>query len=153
DRGERQPVSGANGRELWRLSARTLAERVRSGASRVGAAVESGWSGPAAEWEEDVHAIVHADPKTRAAACADPRDGPLAGVPVVIKDNLCTTDYPTTCASRILGRWTSPYDATVVARLRHAGAIVSGKGNMDEFAMGSSTEFSAYGPTRNPYDL
>ncbi|HEY6193914.1 MAG TPA: Asp-tRNA(Asn)/Glu-tRNA(Gln) amidotransferase subunit GatA, partial [Candidatus Eisenbacteria bacterium] len=81
------------------------------------------------------------------------RDGPLAGVPVLLKDNLCTTDYPTTCGSRILAGWRAPYDATVVARLRAAGAVIVGKGNMDEFAMGSSTEWSAYGPTRNPYDL
>jgi len=146
-------ATGANGRDLWRLSARSLAERVRSGECRATEAVESGWSGPAAEWESDVHAIVHSDPKARTAACAAPREGKLAGVPVVIKDNLCTTDYPTTCASHILGRWVSPYDATVVTRLRDAGAIVTGKGNMDEFAMGSSTEFSAFGPTRNPYDL
>jgi aspartyl-tRNA(Asn)/glutamyl-tRNA(Gln) amidotransferase subunit A len=74
-------------------------------------------------------------------------------VPVVVKDNLCTTDYPTTCASRILAGYRPPYDATVIARLRAAGGVVTAKGNMDEFAMGSSTEFSAYGPTRNPYDL
>src|SRR5213075_2963499 len=61
--------------------------------------------------------------------------------------------YPTTCASRILSGYRAPYEATVIRRLREAGGVVTGKGNMDEFAMGSSTEFSAYGPTRNPYDL
>ncbi|HZJ72625.1 MAG TPA: Asp-tRNA(Asn)/Glu-tRNA(Gln) amidotransferase subunit GatA, partial [Planctomycetota bacterium] len=79
--------------------------------------------------------------------------GRLAGVPVVVKDNLCTVDYPTTCGSKILAGWRSPYDATVITRLREAGAVITAKGNMDEFAMGSSTEFSSYGPTRNPYDL
>lgn len=74
----------------------------------------------------------------------------LAGIPVAIKDNLATLDLPTTCGSRILDGYVSPYEATAVARLRAAGALVLAKTNMDEFAMGSSTEHSAFGPTRNP---
>ena len=86
-------------------------------------------------------------------AVAEGRDpGPMAGVPVGLKDNLCTRGIPTTCSSRILAGWRPPYDATVVERLRGAGAVVVGKTNMDEFAMGSSTETSATGPTRNPHD-
>jgi aspartyl-tRNA(Asn)/glutamyl-tRNA(Gln) amidotransferase subunit A len=87
-----------------------------------------------------------------ASAPAPAPAGPLAGVPVAVKDNLATLELPTTCASRILEGYRSPYEATVVRRLRAAGGRVVGKTNMDEFGMGSSTENSAYGVTRNPAD-
>ena len=78
--------------------------------------------------------------------------GPLAGVPIVLKDNLCTRGVATTCSSRILEGWRPPYTATVVERVVGAGAVPIAKTNLDEFAMGSSTENSAFGPTRNPHD-
>jgi aspartyl-tRNA(Asn)/glutamyl-tRNA(Gln) amidotransferase subunit A len=86
------------------------------------------------------------------AAAAPAGGGPLAGMPVVVKDNICTLEYTTTCGSRILEGYRSPFEATAIGRLKAAGALIAGKTNCDEFAMGSSTEHSAYGRTFHPID-
>ncbi|QYJ04452.1 Asp-tRNA(Asn)/Glu-tRNA(Gln) amidotransferase subunit GatA [Nocardioides panacisoli] len=111
--------------------------------------------------EAGIHAFLHVDRDgaLEQAAAADERRAAgnpasaLDGVPIAVKDVFATTGLPTTCGSRILQGWVPPYDATVVRKVKEAGLPILGKTNMDEFAMGSSTEHSAYGPTRNPWDL
>ena len=105
-----------------------------------------------------MHAFLHVDSDGALAASRAVDEGrgpkgPLAGVPLALKDVIVTRGVPTTVGSRILEGWIPPYDATVTERLRAAGIVVLGKTNMDEFAMGSSTENSAYGPSHNPWDL
>jgi aspartyl-tRNA(Asn)/glutamyl-tRNA(Gln) amidotransferase subunit A len=145
-------LTRATAAELGRLigSGEVSAEEVtRAHLDRIGAI------------DERVHAFLHVDDAgaIKAARAVDQkrasgeRLGPLAGVPVAVKDVIATRGVPTTCASRILEGWRPPYDATIVTRMRAAGLVMLGKTNMDEFAMGSSTEYSAYGPTRNPWDL
>lgn len=145
--------------DLIRSSAADLAARLAAGeVSSV--EVTQAHLDRIASVDGDVHAFLHVNAaalETAAQVDADRAAGvvlpALAGVPIAIKDVLCTLDMPSTSGSKILEGWVPPYDATVVARLRAARMIPLGKTNMDEFAMGSSTEHSAYGPTRNPWDL
>jgi len=141
-------------------SAITTARDVRDGTTTARQVAEAALAA-IAERDGELHAFLHVD-AAGALSAADRVDeavargedpGPLAGVPIALKDNLCTRGVPTTAASRILEGWHPPYTATVIDRLLAAGAIPVGKTNLDEFAMGSSTENSAYGPTRNPHDL
>ena len=139
------------------LTARAIQAQVASGATTATAVCEAmldrirALNGKLNAFLEvaDQEALAHAaniDAGREALA-----DRPLLGVPIAVKSNICTRELHTTASSRILERYTSPIDATVIARLRDAGAIILGKTNCDEFAMGSSTENSAFGPTRNPW--
>ena len=145
--------------DLVRLSAAELSTKLAAGEVSSVEVTQAHLDRIAAV-DGDVHAFLHVSQDALATAAQVDADraagaelGELAGVPIAIKDVLCTLDMPSTSGSRILEGWVPPYDATVVARLRAARLIPLGKTNMDEFAMGSSTEHSAYGPTRNPWDL
>ncbi|MFZ0668453.1 MAG: Asp-tRNA(Asn)/Glu-tRNA(Gln) amidotransferase subunit GatA [Acidimicrobiales bacterium] len=139
-------------------TAAELAKQVRSGSVSAVDALEESLQ-TIADRDSDIHAFVTVESE-RARRRAQQIDadiargedaGPLAGVPVALKDNMCMRGVRTTCSSKILENWHPPYDATVVERLHSAGAVIVGKTNLDEFAMGSSTEHSAFGPTRNPH--
>jgi aspartyl-tRNA(Asn)/glutamyl-tRNA(Gln) amidotransferase subunit A len=146
--------------ELTRMTAAELAAVIAAGEVSAVEVTEA-HLGRIEQVDPQVHAFLHvsADGARAAARAVDQRRaagaalGPLAGVPLALKDLFTTEDMPTTCGSRILDSWRPPYDATITRRLREAGVVVLGKANMDEFAMGSSTENSAFGPSRNPWDL
>jgi aspartyl-tRNA(Asn)/glutamyl-tRNA(Gln) amidotransferase subunit A len=133
-----------------RVTARAVADHYLARIERHDPAVKAFLHVDAADVRAQADAI---DRRVASGAKFDAASAALLGVPVAIKDNLCTRGQPTTCASRILEGYRPPYDATVVERIRAAGGIVLGKTNLDEFAMGASTENSGFHPTRNPHDL
>ncbi|MFY1700817.1 MULTISPECIES: Asp-tRNA(Asn)/Glu-tRNA(Gln) amidotransferase subunit GatA [Micromonospora] len=145
--------------DLTRMTATELAGLVADGQTSAVEVTQAHLDRIAAV-DDRVCAFLHVDTEgaLSAARAVDERRaageplGPLAGVPVAVKDVLTTKGVPTTVGSKILEGWRPPYDATIVQRLREAGTVMLGKTNMDEFAMGSSTEYSAYGATRNPWD-
>ncbi|TDC13417.1 Asp-tRNA(Asn)/Glu-tRNA(Gln) amidotransferase subunit GatA [Streptomyces sp. 8K308] len=146
--------------DLIRLTAAELAARVAAGDVSAVEVAEAHLARIDAV-DEKVHAFLHVDREgalAQARAVDEKRAngeplGPLAGVPLALKDIFTTEGVPTTVGSKILEGWIPPYDATVTKRLKAAGVVILGKTNMDEFAMGSSTENSAFGPTGNPWDL
>ncbi len=153
-------MSSAMESDLIHQSAATLAQAIAEGEVSSREVTQAHLDRIAAV-DDRVHAFLYVDTEgaLAAAEAVDSRRaageelGPLAGVPLALKDVLAMKGVPTTCGSRILEGWRPPYDATVVERLRAADVVILGKTNMDEFAMGSSTEHSAYGPTHNPWDL
>jgi aspartyl-tRNA(Asn)/glutamyl-tRNA(Gln) amidotransferase subunit A len=146
--------------DLTRMSAAQLAGVIASGEASATEVTEAHLDRIAAV-DDRVHAFLHVDAEGARAAALDVDErrsageplGPLAGVPVGVKDIVVTRGVPTTAGSKILEGWRPPYDATIVERMRAAGLVMLGKTNLDEFAMGSSTEYSAYGPSYNPWDL
>lgn len=146
--------------DLVRLDAATLSDAMAKGEVSSREITQASLDRISAV-DDRVHAFLYVDPDRalgQAAAVDEARArgerlSPLAGVPLALKDVLTMEGVPTTCGSRILEGWRPPYNSTVVEKLQGAGVVIVGKTNMDEFAMGSSTEHSAYGPTRNPWDL
>lgn len=154
-------VGAAGSSELTSMTAADLAQKIHA-RELSSEEVTQAHLDRIADIDGDIHAFLHvgADNALAAARQVDEQlaagaapASPLAGVPLALKDLFTTTDAPTTCGSKILEGYMSPYDATVTKRIREAGIPILGKTNTDEFAMGSSTENSAYGPTHNPWDL
>lgn len=137
--------------ELYSLTAHELKDKIEKGSVAPSKILESLFK-RVESLDKKIKSFVYLN-KESASQISQNKNSALYGVPVLVKDNICVKDEDTTCGSRILKGFKPPYDATVIKRLKSAGAIIIGKANMDEFAFGSSCETSCYGPTRNPHDL
>ena len=145
--------------DFLKLSALQLAEKLRAG-ELTSEQLTQACLDRIEQLNPSLNVFVHLDPEgalETARRVDKARQGgeelhPLAGLPIALKDNMVTRGQETTCCSKILAGWKPPYDATVVSKIKDAGLPIIGKTNMDEFAMGSSTEHSAFGPTHNPWD-
>jgi aspartyl-tRNA(Asn)/glutamyl-tRNA(Gln) amidotransferase subunit A len=156
-----EPSGTGGGSDLTRMSAVELARAVQTGEASAVEVARAHLDRIAAV-DGAVHAFLHVDREgalaqaaavDAARAVGNPPASPLAGVPLALKDIVVQKGVPTTAASKILEGWIPPYDATITTKLKQSGIVILGKTNLDEFAMGSSTENSAYGPTGNPWDL
>ena len=144
---------------LLDLTAVELAGQIKSGKTTAVEAMEAVIANIDSK-EEELNCYVTFDREAALSAAKEAQKkieageltGPLAGVPIAIKDNMCTEGVLTTCSSKILGNFIPQFSSEAVKRIEEAGAVVIGKTNMDEFAMGSTTETSAYGPTKNPWN-
>src|SRR3989338_9426028 len=138
--------------ELFRLTIKQAQEVVRKTPTQAGELLQA-LTKRIGQVDSKLKAYIRFNPNHIQLPKRSDQNAPLLGIPISVKDNIVTQDWETTCGSKILKGFVPPYDATVIRKLREAGALIFGKCNMDEFAFGSSCETSCFGPTHNPWNL